>query len=101
MINTLETETFHDCKPSHGAQVPEWVTEAREISRRAQVELDEFHDTAGASTDWTSEQAAEFERLLNQRNAALAWEFDMVEIASHGAVPASIQYAVQMREDAR
>ena len=82
-------------------KAPEWVTEAREVSARTQQALDEFHDTAGASTDWTPEQAAEFETLLNARNAALEWERDCIEIASRGEVPASIQYAVQMREDAR
>lgn len=98
--NRLETETWHDQRPSHRA-VPEWVTDARAATRRAQAELDEFHETYGASTDWTSEQAAEFERLFNQRNAAIAWEYDCVELASHGEIPASIQYVVQMREDAR
>ena len=96
----LETETFHDQRPSH-RPVPEWLTEARAISKRTQQALDEFHDTAGASTDWTPEQAAEFETLLNARNAALEWERDCIEINSNGEVPASIQYYVQMREDAR
>ena len=81
--------------------VPEFVTMAREATKRAQKELDEFHETAGASTDWTPEQAAEFERLLNHRNAAIDWEYDCVEFASRGEVPASLQYAVKMREDAR
>ena len=97
---TKENETWHDCKPTH-RPVPEFVTMAREATKRAQKELDEFHETAGASTDWTPEQAAEFERLLNHRDAAIDWEYDCVEFASRGEVPASLQYAVKMREDAR
>ena len=96
----IETETWFSQEPSH-REVPEWVTEAREATRTAQAALDEFHETYGASADWTGEQASEFERLLNARNSAIAWEYDMVEIASHGEVPASVQYAVKMREDAR
>lgn len=99
--NQTDTATWHDQNPSHGAQVPEWLTEVRAATRRAQAELDEFHETYGASTAWTDEQAAEFERLLHRRNAALAWEFDMIEIASHSEIPASIQYYVRVREDAR
>jgi hypothetical protein len=96
----LETETWFDQRPTH-REVPAWLIEAREATDRAQKELDEFHETYGASTEWTTEQAAEFEHLLNARNDALEWERDCIEINTQGAVPASIQYAVQMREDAR
>ena len=80
---------------------PDWLVEARAVTDRTQKALDEFHEIYGASTDWTPEQAAEFETLLNARNAALEWERDCIEINSNGEVPASIQYYVQMREDAR
>ena len=81
--------------------IPEWLTEAREATNRAQKALDEFYDHAGASTDWDTEQAQEFERLLAARNDALEWERDVTEINGRGEVPASILYTVQMREDAR
>jgi hypothetical protein len=98
---TMESETWFDQRPSHGAQVPDWVTEAREATNLAQTALDEFHETCGASTNWTSEQASEFERLLDARNAALAWEYDMIEIASHGAqVPPLLVKAKRIERDA-
>jgi len=81
--------------------IPEWLTEAREATTRAQKALDEFHDYAGASTDWLPEHFQEFEHLLSARNAALEWERDVTEINNRGEVPASILYTVQMREDAR
>lgn len=96
----LETETWFDQRPSH-REVPDWLLEARAATDRAQKELDEFHETCGASTEWNSEQAAEFERLLVARNDALEWERDCIEINTQGAVPASILYYAQMREDAR
>jgi hypothetical protein len=96
----LETETWHDQRPTH-RPIPDYITEARAATNRAQTELDEFHETAGASTEWTPELASEFERLLNARNAAIEWENDCIEIASRGEIPASILYAVRMREEAR
>lgn len=80
---------------------PEWLLAARAASDRAQKELDEFHEVNGASTEWSNDQFAEFERILNARNATLEWEQDCIEIASRGEIPASILYTVRMREEAR
>lgn len=82
-------------------RTPEWLVEARTATDRAQRELDEFHETNGISTDWDDDQRAEFERLLKARNDALEWERDCIEINTNGEIPASIQYYVQMREDAQ
>lgn len=45
-MTLIETETWHDCKPSHGAQVPPLLVKAERIEAEAKRRIDEAFEEA-------------------------------------------------------